>query len=417
MVAVLSLLTLIRDQGPPTLANWRVWELLPSWSWQTWGLLLLIVLFVALLEGSWRVHEEERRNKEQQILLSTLFPEPIPRPLPGTVMTMVVAVAVLLIILVAGGLNFYSRHLIRSPTPAPPKTERAGNANNDAERHAKETPSSTHKDSAPKVSDQKGMRSGHPAPPQPDFIAIAERAKKLSIAMEAFMARAKPPYAPQEPSENASWPRAWNKYVADTVAAFNEQFAADLFTLVRDLKDVQLADNQLGRDISYLEQRFPSWLPEDIPTRVGFISEHLVSADERSILQIPLKRRLTPSQVKALKASLTPPFGKLVIEYSTEEPDAKDYASDFSKVLGDAGWKIVKEGPMGNRSSYSAPYTRNGVIVYRDTMGITISEQRQNYAIAQRLSDTLNRIGIWPDRANTNDAESDAVLIVGSAYQ
>src|ERR1035441_8872483 len=161
-------------------------------------------------------------------------------------------------------------------------------------------------------------------------LAIAIRARNLSVEMQAFFISATPPNPFQEPSENGAYGRAWNKFVADTLAEFGHRFGERLFALTSDLKVLSLADVHLDLDISMMGLP-PSGLPNDIPVRLAYIADHLENEEERAILRVPLRRRLTPKDTKKFKASLLPPTGKLLVGYSQEEADAKDYAADLDR--------------------------------------------------------------------------------------
>ena len=231
--------------------------------------------------------------------------------------------------------------------------------------------------------------------------------------MQAFSVSTSPPNAFHNPSENDSYARVWDKYVADSLAEFGKRFGERLFALTSDLKMRGLADAQLDLDVSMM-MTAPSGLPSDIPVRLTYIADHLEDEQERAILQLPLRRRLTPNDAKKLKAWLLhPTTGKLLIGYLEEEADSKGYAADFSKVFSSLGWTVVSDGPL------NMPELRFSTVPSAATMGLTIIDVKTPPdLVSDRLMPALKEIGIVPNYYRKDHGELrtdvDVYFLVGT---
>jgi hypothetical protein len=67
-LTILSVATLIRDEGPPSWAKYKILRYLPDWNWQTWLVLVVIVLFVAVFEGAYRLYQQEQERGHRKPL-------------------------------------------------------------------------------------------------------------------------------------------------------------------------------------------------------------------------------------------------------------------------------------------------------------------------------------------------------------
>ncbi|MBI4488153.1 MAG: hypothetical protein HY694_03630 [Deltaproteobacteria bacterium] len=82
--AVLGAVTPTRDEFfGPSLAKYRVFQLLPNWNWQTWLLLTAIIIAAAILEGAYQQHrattEAASRGKQLIDVWGNLYEPQSPR--------------------------------------------------------------------------------------------------------------------------------------------------------------------------------------------------------------------------------------------------------------------------------------------------------------------------------------------------
>jgi hypothetical protein len=57
-MAILGTIAAIRDEGPQAWGEYHLFRYLPDWRWQTWVILFLFVLLVALADGAYRLYQE-----------------------------------------------------------------------------------------------------------------------------------------------------------------------------------------------------------------------------------------------------------------------------------------------------------------------------------------------------------------------
>ena len=118
IVTGLGIITFLRDELLPQLGEYRLFKLLPGWTWQTWAIAVLIILVVAVLEGGSRLYWTERAAHHQARLKDVIVdayrrPFQYEEELKPTHITKLVAIIVVVTMAVLWGADRFFQHNIR----------------------------------------------------------------------------------------------------------------------------------------------------------------------------------------------------------------------------------------------------------------------------------------------------------------
>lgn len=118
LYAFVSFLTVVRDFIAPY-ANLQFWQLLPKWSWQTFLMIGVLLLFTAFFEGSYRYYlmiQREAQKKRTSLLDQYQHEIPPGKP-PDNRVSQTLPILVALIIAVVWIVSHYRNECIASNDP------------------------------------------------------------------------------------------------------------------------------------------------------------------------------------------------------------------------------------------------------------------------------------------------------------
>jgi hypothetical protein len=76
-VSVVSFISLVQQEilprYAPSAARWELWEFLPNWHLYTWVILLLVILLIAIAEGSYQLAKRIQSEQAKEGKVITLL--------------------------------------------------------------------------------------------------------------------------------------------------------------------------------------------------------------------------------------------------------------------------------------------------------------------------------------------------------
>jgi len=122
VLTILSIVALVRDEGPREWAKYKFLRYLPDWRWQTWLILFLVVFVLAFVEGAYRLYQKEQQRGKP---LFDAFDNPLEyKNVPPTRFTNILAALILTGIGMAWIYNvIYEPEPVKTPQLKPETSE------------------------------------------------------------------------------------------------------------------------------------------------------------------------------------------------------------------------------------------------------------------------------------------------------